>query len=104
MRRAVRRASRAGWHTQSSATLAGKRIESSTENIAVMKALLAEFLDRGLDPARARLWMIDGAKALRRATREFFGETAPVQRCQLHKRRKVLGICPSMYRRACAKR
>jgi transposase-like protein len=37
--------------------------EGSTENAAVVKALLTELVDRGLDPERSRLWVIDGAKA-----------------------------------------
>jgi putative transposase len=68
--------------------------EGSTENTTVVKALLAELVDRGLDPARSRLWVIDGAKALRRAIRDLFGETALVQRCQVHKLRNVLGHLP----------
>jgi transposase-like protein len=68
--------------------------EGSTENAAVVKALLAELVDRGLDPERSRLWVIDGAKALRRAIRDLFGETALVQRCQVHKLRNVIEHLP----------
>jgi putative transposase len=68
--------------------------EGSTENTTVVKALLAELVDRGLDPARSRLWVIDGAKALRRAIRDLFGETALVQRCQVHKLRNVIEHLP----------
>jgi transposase-like protein len=39
--------------------------EGATENAAVAKALLEELVRRGLDPARPRLFVIDGSKALR---------------------------------------
>jgi len=68
--------------------------EGSTENATVVKALLADLVERGLDPGRARLWVIDGAKALRRAIRDLFGETALVQRCQVHKLRNVIEHLP----------
>jgi transposase-like protein len=38
--------------------------------------------------------VIDGAKALRRAIRDLFGETALVQRCQVHKLRNVIEHLP----------
>jgi putative transposase len=38
--------------------------EGDTENSRVAKALLRDLADRGLDPERARLFVIDGAKAL----------------------------------------
>lgn len=38
--------------------------------------------------------MIDGAKALRRAIRGLFGDSALVQRCQVHKLRDVLDHLP----------
>jgi putative transposase len=58
--------------------------EGSTENATVVKALLADLIERALDPERPRLCVIDGAKALRRALREFFGQAVLVQRCQVH--------------------
>jgi transposase-like protein len=68
--------------------------EGSTENATVAKALLSDLVERGLDPERARLWVIDGAKALRRAVRDLFGEAALVQRCQVHKLRNVIEHLP----------
>ena len=68
--------------------------EGSTEKTQVVRALLSELIDRGLDADRARLWVIDGAKALRRALTEVFGASALVQRCQEHKRRNVLEHLP----------
>jgi transposase-like protein len=68
--------------------------EGSTENATVVRALIGDLVDRGVDPERPRLWVIDGAKALRRAIRDLFGETALVQRCQVHKLRNVLDHLP----------
>lgn len=42
--------------------------------------------------------MIDGAKELRRAIRDIFGEAALVQRCQVHKLRNVLEHLPEQVR------
>ena len=41
--------------------------EGSTEATRVVKKLLADLIERGLDASRMRLWVIDGGKALRRA-------------------------------------
>lgn len=68
--------------------------EGSTENTRVVRALLADLIERGLDAEAPRLWVIDGAKALRRAIAEVFGGSALVQRCQEHKRRNVLDHLP----------
>lgn len=68
--------------------------EGTTENRAVAKELLRDLLDRGLDPERARLFVLDGSKALRAAIRDVFGSLAVFQRCQVHKRRNVLEHLP----------
>ena len=68
--------------------------EGDTENSRVAKALLRDLVARGLDSERARLFVIDGAKALRSAIRKVFGDLGVVQRCQLHKQRNVLGHLP----------
>ncbi len=68
--------------------------EGSTENTRVARSLLADLIERGLDAEAPRLWVIDGAKALRRAITEVFGSSALVQRCQEHKRRNVLDHLP----------
>ncbi len=60
----------------------------------VAKALLRDLVERGLDPERARLFVIDGAKALRSAIRKIFGDLGVVQRCQIHKRQNILGHLP----------
>jgi putative transposase len=56
--------------------------EGSTENATLARALLADLVDRGLDPEQAILFVIDGAKALRRAIKDAFGEHALVHHCQ----------------------
>lgn len=68
--------------------------EGSTENARVATALLSDLVERGLAADRATLFVIDGAKALRRAVREVFGELGVVQRCQVHKQRNVLAHLP----------
>src|SRR4051812_9675856 len=59
--------------------------EGSTENATLARTLLADLLDRGLDPEQAILFVIDGGKALRRAITDVFGEHALVHRCHRHK-------------------
>jgi len=68
--------------------------EGTTEKTAVVRALLSNLIERGLNPDTPRLWIIDGGKALRRAILEVFGTSALVQRCQEHKRRNVLEHLP----------
>ena len=68
--------------------------EGTTENSRVAKALLRDLLERGLDPERARVFVIDGSKALRVAIRKTFDRLGVVQRCQIHKRRNILGHLP----------
>lgn len=68
--------------------------EGTTEKTAVVRALLGNLIERGLDPDTPRLWIIDGGKALRRGILEVFGASALVQRCQEHKRRNVLEHLP----------
>jgi transposase-like protein len=68
--------------------------EGSTENTRVVRSLIAELIERGLDAETPRLWIIDGGKALRRALTEVFGARALVHRCQEHKRRNVLDHLP----------
>ena len=68
--------------------------EGSTENATLARALLADLVDRGLDPHQAILFVIDGAKALRRAVKDVFGEHALVHRCHRHKERNVTDLLP----------
>jgi putative transposase len=68
--------------------------EGSTENATLARTLLADLVDRGLDPDQAILFIIDGAKALRKAIKDVFGEHALVHRCQRHKERNVTDLLP----------
>jgi transposase-like protein len=68
-------------------------VEGSTENATVVKSLLCDLRDRGLDVTRPVLVVIDGAKALVSAVREIFDHPA-VQRCQHHKVRNVENHLP----------
>jgi len=68
--------------------------EGATENKAVCLTMLQSLVERNLDPQRSRLFVIDGSKALRAAIRDVFGDRALVQRCQVHKRRNVVGHLP----------
>jgi transposase-like protein len=68
--------------------------EGDTENGQVARALLRDLVERGLDQERARLFVIDGAKALTSAIVKIFGPLAKIQRCQIHKRRNILGHLP----------
>jgi putative transposase len=68
--------------------------EGSTENATLARTLLADLVERGLDPEQAILFVIDGAKALRRAIKDVFGEHALVHRCHRHKERNVTDLLP----------
>ncbi len=72
--------------------------EGSTENATVATALLSDLVERGLDVSRGVLVVLDGAKALRKAVRDVFGEGTPVQRCIRHKERNVEGHLPERER------
>jgi len=77
--------------------------EGSTENATVATALLSDLVERGLDPEQGILFVIDGAKALRKAIRNVFGD-APVQRCVRHKERNVTDHLPERERPAVQQR
>jgi putative transposase len=72
--------------------------EGSTENATVATALLSDLVDRGLRLSEQQLYVLDGAKALRKAVRDVAGPRALVQRCQIHKSRNVCGHLPDRER------
>jgi putative transposase len=74
--------------------------EGSTENATLARTLLADLVDRGLDPEQAILFVIDGSKALRRAIKDVFGEHALTHRCHRHKERNVCELLPERDRPA----
>jgi putative transposase len=59
---------------------------------------VADLAERGLDPSRGLLFVIDGGKALERAIRSVFGAKALIQRCRRHKERNVTGHLPEAER------
>src|ERR1700728_4896006 len=64
--------------------------QGATENATVVGDLLTELVERGFDFTEPRLYILDGAKALSSAVKKHAGESAAIQRCQVHKRRNVL--------------
>ncbi len=66
----------------------------ASENATVVKELLEGLVSRGIDPAQPRLFVIDGAKALRAGIDAVFGKDHAVQRCRNHKLRNVLDHLP----------
>ena len=69
-------------------------MEGATENAATVQALLDNLVERGLDPAVGRLFIVDGAKALSKAIRATFGKDSLIQRCQVHKARNIMDRLP----------
>lgn len=64
--------------------------QGATENATVVGELLGDLVNRGLDFTEPRLYVLDGGKALTAAVKKYAGESAAIQRCQVHKRRNVL--------------
>ena len=67
----------------------------ASENATVTTALLEDLVARGIRPDRRRLFVVDGAKALRNAIAQVFGAGTEVQRCRHHKLRNVVGHLPN---------
>jgi putative transposase len=70
-------------------TILGIR-QGATENAVVVGELLGDLMNRGLNFTEPRIYVLDGGKALHAAVKKYAGEAAPIQRCQVHKRRNVL--------------
>jgi len=68
--------------------------EGATENSTLVRELLSDLRERGLNTEAAMLVVVDGAKALYKGVREVFGERALIQRCRVHKLRNVLEHLP----------
>jgi putative transposase len=64
--------------------------QGATENAAVVRQLLEDLQERGVDFSVPRLYVLDGGKALDAALRKVAGACAQIQRCQLHKIRNVV--------------
>jgi putative transposase len=84
-------------------TILGIR-QGATENATVVGELLGDLMNRGLDFSAPRLYVLDGGKALHAAVKKYAGESAPIQRCQVHKRRNVLDHLTEEQKPAVAKK
>lgn len=65
-------------------------VETSTEHHRPCKEFLQRLIDRGLSREHEILFVIDGAKGLKKGILEVFGKHAFIQRCQWHKRENVI--------------
>jgi transposase-like protein len=71
--------------------------EGATENGEVCTTLLEDLSERGLDTARATLFVLDGSKALRKAVVKLWGSAAVIQRCRVHKKRNIQAHVPERF-------
>jgi len=78
--------------------------QGATENATVVGELLGDLIQRGLDFSEPRLYVLDGGKALTAAVKKYAGDTAAIQRCQVHKRRNVLDHLTDEQKPAVAKK
>ena len=69
-------------------------VQTASENRRVIASFLRELGERGFPVDGPLLVVLDGAKGLRAAVREVYGETVAVQRCQWHKRENVVSYLP----------
>lgn len=72
--------------------------QGASENTAVVRGLLGQLSERGVDFNEPRLYLLDGSKALRAAVISFAGDAAFIQRCQVHKIRNVTEYLPESER------
>ncbi len=77
--------------------------EGSTENATVVRDLIVDLRERGLDVTKPILAVLDGSKALRRAVLDVFDKPV-LARCQLHKLRNVTDKLPQEMRSAVARK
>ena len=76
-------------------TLEGEKIllgfvEAGTENYKVCRDFLVSLQGRGLKTDQEILFVVDGAKGLKKGVQTVFGPKAWIQRCQWHKRENVV--------------
>jgi len=71
----------------------------ATENAAVCGALLDDLIARGLSADNPYLFILDGAKALKKAVASRFGVLTLIQRCRVHKKRNIQKHLPKKYHR-----
>lgn len=68
--------------------------QGSSENTTTVSELLNDLVSKGVGAGRKRLFVIDGAKALRNGIDRVYGRDNPVQRCRNHKVRNVCDHLP----------
>lgn len=73
-------------------------VEGSTENATVVRGLISGLRDRGLDASEGVLFVLDGAKALKKAVTDVFADNAVIARCRVHKERNVIDHLPEAER------
>jgi putative transposase len=69
----------------------------ATENAEVCGALLDDLIERGLSKDKPYLFVLDGAKALKKAVVSRFGSQTLIQRCRVHKKRNIQKYLPKKY-------
>jgi putative transposase len=69
----------------------------ATENAEVCGALLDDLIARGLSKEKPYLFVLDGAKALKKAVTSRFGFKTLIQRCRVHKKRNIQKYLPKKY-------
>lgn len=72
-------------------------VQTASENKRVIASFLRDLIERGFptsDGDTRLLVVLDGAKGLRAAVRDVFGDAVAVQRCQWHKRENVVSYLP----------
>ncbi len=69
----------------------------ATENAVVCGALLDDLIARGLSVDKPYLFILDGAKALKKAVVSRFGAQGLIQRCRVHKKRNIQKYLPKKY-------
>jgi putative transposase len=79
-------------------------IEGATENAAVVQALLDNLVGRGLDPMVCRLFVVDGAKALSKASARPSAATPRSSAARFTRLATSPSALPSPCMPACAKR
>ena len=72
-------------------------VQTATENRRVWAAFLRELVERGFTAPAGLLVVPDGAKGLRAAVRDVFGDDVPVQRGQWHTRENVVSYLPKSW-------
>jgi putative transposase len=83
-------------------TLQGHKVvlglhQGATENTTLIKHLLGDLQQRGVDFEIPRLYVLDGGKGLHAGVRKMAGKCAVIQRCQEHKIRNVVGHLTEEY-------